>query len=87
MNSVEALKGFGALRSRTRLGTFLGHVVFNDESLNGPKIALNIMNEGKNSLNGKCKYLLHSIQNSFKNSKNLNPSPTGDGDGSTQNVF
>ena len=32
--------------SRTKLRKFLGHVVFN-ESLNGPKIALNIMNEGQ----------------------------------------
>jgi hypothetical protein len=46
------LKGFGALE-------------FN-ESLNGPKIALNIMNEGKIFLNGKYKYLLRSIQNPFK---------------------
>jgi len=27
------------------------------------------MNEGKNFLNGKYKYLLHSIQNSFKKFK------------------
>ena len=32
--------------SWTKLRKFLGHVVFN-ESLNGPKIALNIMNEGQ----------------------------------------
>jgi hypothetical protein len=33
--------------SWTKLRKFLGHVVFN-ESLNGPKTALNIMNEGQN---------------------------------------
>ena len=43
MNSVEGLRSF---RSRTKLGKFLGHVIFN-ESLNEPKTALNIMNEGK----------------------------------------
>ena len=67
MNSVEELRSF---RSRTKLEKVLGHVVFN-ESLNGPKIALNIMNEGKIFLNGQYKYLLHSIQNSFKKFKNF----------------
>ena len=47
--------------SWTKLRKFLGHVVFN-ESLNGPKIALNIMNEAKNFLNDKYRHLLHSIQ-------------------------
>ena len=35
--------------SWTKLKKFLGHVIFN-ESLNGPKIALNIMNEGQKRL-------------------------------------
>ena len=43
MNSVEGLRSF---RSRTKLGKFLGHIVFN-ESLNGHKMALNMMNEGE----------------------------------------
>jgi hypothetical protein len=40
------MKGLGAL-DRGELGKFLGHIVFN-ESLNGHKMALNMMNEGKN---------------------------------------
>ena len=40
------LKGLGAFRS-DKIRRFLGHVVFN-ESLNGLRIALNIMNEAKN---------------------------------------
>ena len=35
----------GAFRS-DKIRKFLGHIVFN-ESLNGPRIALNIMNEAK----------------------------------------
>ena len=39
------LKGLGAFRSdENKIRKFLGHIVFN-ESLNGPRIALNIMNE------------------------------------------
>ena len=36
----------GAFRS-DKIRKFLGHIAFN-ESLNGPRIALNIMNEAKN---------------------------------------
>ena len=39
------LKGLGAFRS-DKIRRFLGHIVFN-ESLNGLRIALNIMNEAK----------------------------------------
>ena len=43
---VLKLEGLGAFRS-DKIREFLGHIVFN-ESLNGPRIALNIMNEAKN---------------------------------------
>jgi hypothetical protein len=49
--------------SWTKLKKFLGHVIFN-ESLNGPKIALNIMNEGQKK-----------VEISSKNSPS-NPSPS-----------
>ena len=45
------LKGLGAFRS-DKIRKFLEHIVFN-ESLNGPRIALNIMNEAKNFLMAK----------------------------------
>jgi hypothetical protein len=55
-SSVEGLRSFG---------------LFN-ESLNGHKIALNIMNEGKKFSNRKYQYLLQWIQFKIhsKNSKN-----------------
>ena len=43
MCSVERLRSFRSDKIRR----FLGHIVFN-ESLNGLRIALNIMNEAKN---------------------------------------
>ena len=65
MNSIEGLRSFRSwtLDSWTKLKKFLGHVIFN-ESLNGPKIALNIMNEGQKK-----------VEISSKNSPS-NPSPS-----------
>jgi hypothetical protein len=50
-------KGLKAFRS-DEIKRFIGHIVF-IESLNGPRIALNILMNEAFFFNGKNKYLLH----------------------------